>query len=126
MFSATFSPEALQANETRPEISTQITPEVIAALDGLRRCKEYNARAAESRQFLVDTLKKYDNSGAMHEGPAPAALAPMTTASKPAEKVQSINVAPTAPMMNHSTQPAPLKSSTLSSTIDASRDPRRR
>ncbi|KAG9625042.1 hypothetical protein KCU64_g19490, partial [Aureobasidium melanogenum] len=52
MFNAAFAPEAIRANDTRPEISEQTTAEVLTALDSLRRVGEYNARAKESRQFL--------------------------------------------------------------------------
>lgn len=144
MFSATFSPEAIEANKTRPEITTQTTPEVLAALDSLRRCKEYNQRAAESRQGLVDTLKKYERSGhdtaAVGAGSGSLPATP-NVVSSPAFAVPVAPMAPIAPM---STTPmegvektgaplaapmapaaAPLKTAT-SSNIDASRDPRRR
>ncbi|THW69645.1 hypothetical protein D6D25_00891 [Aureobasidium pullulans] len=86
MFSATFAPDAIEANKTRPEITEQTTPEVLAASDSLRRCKEYNTRAAQQRQFLNETLRKYDGS---------AASSPATTAGA---RRESTGMAPVAPM----------------------------
>ncbi|KAI4736373.1 hypothetical protein E4T50_13133 [Aureobasidium sp. EXF-12298] len=137
MFNAAFAPEAIRANDTRPEISEQTTAEVLTALDSLRRVGEYNARAKESRQFLLDTLKKYDKSGAATTtgaerrksaaGPAPVAQMGASSAVV-AESAKKTVVAPTAPMMN-APLPAPSAAQTFlyqtTSNIDASRDPRR-
>lgn len=140
MFNAAFAPEAIRANDTRPEISEQTTAEVLTALDSLRRVGEYNARAKESRQFLIDTLKKYDKSGgaamagaerrkSSAAGPAPVAQmgGPATVA---AEAGKRMSGAPTAAMVNAPALPAPAAAQTFSytntSSIDASRDPRRR
>ncbi|KAI4716207.1 hypothetical protein E4T48_07582 [Aureobasidium sp. EXF-10727] len=133
MFTAAFEPEAIMANRTRPEISEQTTAEVLTALDSLRRVTEYNARAKESRQFLNDTLKKYDKSGATTAGAerrksaGTAPVAPMKAS--PAVMAMGMAVAPTVPMMN-APLPAPSAAQTVSypttSNIDASRDPRRR
>ncbi|CAD0112640.1 unnamed protein product [Aureobasidium uvarum] len=140
MFTAAFEPNAIRANDTRPEISEQTTAEVLTALDSIRRVTEYNARAKESRQFLNDTLKKYNKSGATAGGAerrqsaGPAPVAPMKASPVVAmEGVQRTVVAPTASMMNAlvpTTRPAPSAAQTVSypttSNIDASRDPRRR
>ncbi|KAG9516252.1 hypothetical protein KCU93_g9195, partial [Aureobasidium melanogenum] len=136
MFNAAFAPEAIRANDTRPEISEQTTAEVLTALDSLRRVGEYNARAKESRQFLNDTLKKYDKSGATagaerRKSAGPAPVAPMKNA--PAVAMDGVKqpaaAAPTAPMMT-APLPAPSAVQTIphstNPNIDASRDPRRR
>ncbi|THZ83928.1 hypothetical protein D6C84_04564 [Aureobasidium pullulans] len=143
MFSATFAPDAIEANKTRPEITEQTTPEVLAASDSLRRCKEYNTRAAQQRQFLNETLRKYDGSaasspattaGARRESTGMAPVAPMGAPAAVMEGVRRTGVAPTAPMMTKPT-PAPLPTSSAAQmfpfpysnpNIDASRDPRRR
>lgn len=141
MFNAAFAPEAIRANDTRPEISEQTTAEVLTALDSLRRVGEYNARAKESRQFLVDTLKKYDKSGAgaasagaerrksSAAGPAPVAQMG-GSATVAAEAGKRMVGAPTASMVNAPALPAPSAAQTFpytnTSNIDASRDPRRR
>jgi len=140
MFNAAFAPEAIRANDTRPEISEQTTAEVLTALDSLRRVGEYNARAKESRQFLVDTLKKYDKSGAgaamagaerrKSSAAGPAPVAPMGgSAAVTAEAGKRMLGIPTAAMVN-AALPAPSAAQTLpytnTSNIDASRDPRRR
>ncbi|KAI4724483.1 hypothetical protein E4T49_07783 [Aureobasidium sp. EXF-10728] len=137
MFTAAFEPEAITANRTRPEISEQTTAEVLTALDSLRRVTEYNARAKESRQFLSDTLKKYDKSGATtagaergkSAGTAPVAPMKASPTVMGMEGVQRTAVAPTVPMMN-APLPAPSAAQTVSypttSNIVASRDPRRR
>lgn len=139
MFNAAFAPEAIRANDTRPEISEQTTAEVLTALDSLRRVGEYNARAKESRQFLVDTLKKYDKSGgavsagverrkSSAAGPAPVAQMG-GSATVAAEAGKRMVGAPTAAMVN-AALPAPSAAQTFPSTntsnVDASRDPRRR
>ncbi|KAG9993472.1 hypothetical protein KCU78_g18870, partial [Aureobasidium melanogenum] len=136
MFNAAFAPEAIRANDTRPEISEQTTAEVLTALDSLRRVGEYNARAKESRQFLNDTLKKYDKSGATagaerRKSAGPAPVAPMKVV--PAVAMDGVKqpaaAAPTAPMMT-APLPAPSAVQTIphstNPNIDASRDPRRR
>ncbi|KAG9660837.1 hypothetical protein KCU95_g19620, partial [Aureobasidium melanogenum] len=136
MFNAAFAPDAIRANDTRPEISEQTTAEVLTALDSLRRVGEYNARAKESRQFLNDTLKKYDKSGATagaerRKSAGSAPVAPMKAA--PAVATDSVKqtavAAPTAPMMA-APLPAPSAAQTIphstNPNIDASRDPRRR
>ncbi|TIA22331.1 hypothetical protein D6C80_01398 [Aureobasidium pullulans] len=133
----------VKANKTRPEISEQTTPEVLAASDSLRRCKEYNTRAAQQRQILNETLRKYDGSaasspattaGARRESTGMAPVAPMGTPAAVMEGVRRTSVAPTAPMMTKPT-PAPLPTSSAAQmfpfpysnpNIDASRDPRRR
>lgn len=137
MFNAAFAPNAIRANDTRPEISEQTTAEVLTALDSLRRVGEYNTRAKESRQFLNDTLKKYDKSGATagaerRKSAGPAPVAPMKAAPTPALAMNGAKqpaAAPTAPMMN-APLPAPSAAQTTpystNSNIDASRDPRRR
>lgn len=143
MFSATFAPDAIEANKTRPEITEQTTPEVLAASDSLRRCKEYNTRAAQQRQFLNETLRKYDGSaasspattaGARRESTGMAPVAPMGAPAAVMEGVRRTGVAPTAPKMTKPT-PAPLPTSSAAQmfpfpysnpNIDASRDPRRR
>ncbi|KAH0287015.1 hypothetical protein KCU62_g6391, partial [Aureobasidium sp. EXF-3399] len=141
MFNAAFAPEAIRANQTRPEISEQTTAEVLTALDSLRRVGEYNARAKESRQFLVDTLKKYDKSGASAAmagaerrkssaaGPAPVAPMGGSAAVATAETGKRMLGSPTAAMAN-AALPAPSAAQTFpytnTSNIDASRDPRRR
>jgi hypothetical protein len=137
MFNAAFVPDAIRANDTRPEISEQTTAEVLTALDSLRRVGEYNARAKESRQFLLDTLKKYDKSGAATTGAerrksatGPAPVAQMGASSAVvAENAKKTVAAPTAPTMN-APLPAPSAAQTFlyqtTSNIDASRDPRRR
>lgn len=135
MFTATFSPEAIKANENRPELSPQTTPEVLAALDSVRRAKEFNARALESKNFLHETLKKYDGSAsasAPSSRRSSLAVAPVALMSAGAgmamEGVERTGVAPTAPMMNVGAPAtvAPKRPVTSSSNIDASRDPRRR
>ncbi|KAK6003923.1 hypothetical protein QM012_008773 [Aureobasidium pullulans] len=137
MFTAAFAPDAIRANDKRPEISEQTTAEVLTALDSLRRVGEYNARAKESRQFLNDTLRKYDKSGGATAGAerrksaGPALVAPMKIAS--ATTVDGVRrpaaVAPTASMTN-APLPAPSAAQKIpystNSNIDASRDPRRR
>lgn len=135
MFNAAFAPDAIRANDSRPEISEQTTVEVLTALDSLRMVGEYNARAKESRQFLTDTLKKYDKSGATAgaERRKSAGAAPVGTMKvAPAVGMDGMRqpaAAPTAPMMN-TPLPAPSAAQTMpyltNSNIDASRDPRRR
>jgi hypothetical protein len=147
MFNAAFTPTAISANSSRPEISSQTTAEVLTALDSLRRVGEYNQRARESRQFLVDTLKRYDKAGgtgsatgagaerrkSVGAGPAPVAQ----MGGGVAEGVQKMLGAPTASMVNAALiapLPAPLPAPSAAQTfpysttsnIDASRDPRRR
>ena len=140
MFNAAFAPEAIRANDTRPEISEQTTAEVLTALDSLRRVGEYNARAKESRQFLSDMLKKYDKTsgdvaaattGAERRksaGPAPVAQMGASSAVV-AEGMKKTAGAPTASTMS-APLPAPSAAQTFlyqtTSNIDASRDPRRR
>ncbi|KAI5203749.1 hypothetical protein E4T42_00524 [Aureobasidium subglaciale] len=148
MWTAAFAPEAIKANETRQEISEQTSAEVLTAFDTLRRVTEYNARAKASRQFLTDTLAKYDKSaasaaftaGARRDsvGVAPvarrdstgvASVALMNGAPTAAMEGERSSVAPTAPKMS---APMPAPSATqmaprsTGSNIDASRDPRRR
>jgi hypothetical protein len=146
MFNAAFTPTAIAANSTRPEISEQTTAEVLTALDSLRRVGEYNARAKESRQFLVDTLKKYDKTGGAATAGAErrksaGGVAPVAQmgASAPTEGVMRMVGVPVAGMVGAGL-PAPMPASlpappsagqtfpytTTTSNIDASRDPRRR
>ncbi|KAI5210455.1 hypothetical protein E4T39_00015 [Aureobasidium subglaciale] len=143
MWTAAFTPEAIKANETRQEISAQTSPEVLTALDTLRRVTEYNTRAKASRQFLIDTLAKYDNPAATagarrdstsvtpvarRDSTGVAPVAPMIGAPAAAMEGERPRVALTAPMMS---APMPAPSAQVlpwptGSNIDASRDPRRR
>jgi hypothetical protein len=150
MFNAAFTPAAMAANSTRPEISEQITAEVLTALDSLRRVGEYNARAKESRQFLVDTLKKYDKTGGTATAGAErrksagvvtpvaqmGASAPVGVATEGVMRVAGVPVAGMVgaglPAPMPASLPAPPSAAqtfpytTTNSNIDASRDPRRR
>ena len=140
MFNAAFAPEAIRANDTRPEISEQTTAEVLTALDSLRRVGEYNARAKESRQFLTDTLKKYDKSGgaamagaerrkSSAAGPAPVAQMGGSATVATAESAKRMSGASAAAVTNAPALPAPSAAQTFpytnTSNIDASRDPMR-
>jgi hypothetical protein len=146
MFNAAFTPTAIAANSTRPEISEQTTAEVLTALDSLRRVGEYNARAKESRQFLVDTLKKYGKTGgATAEGAerrkSAGDLAPVAQMGGSSvgvvakEGVMRMAGVPVVGMVGAGL-PAPIPAppsaaqtfpyATTTSNIDASRDPRRR
>jgi hypothetical protein len=142
MFNAAFTPAAIAANSTRPEISEQTTAEVLTALGSLRRVGEYNARAKESRQFLVDTLKKYDKTGGAATagaerrksagGVAPVApmgaSAPVGVATEGVMRMAGVPVAGVVgaglPAPPSAAQTFPY--TTTTSNIDASRDPRRR
>ncbi|KAI5240255.1 hypothetical protein E4T43_06209 [Aureobasidium subglaciale] len=148
MWTAAFAPEAIKANETRPEISEQTSAGILTALDTLRRVTEYNARAKASRQFLTDTLAKYDKSAASAATTAGARrdsvgvalvarrdstgvvpVAPMNgapTATMEGEKPSVVSTAPMvgAAMSAPSTSQMPPRPT--GSNIDASRDPRRR
>ncbi|KAI5266217.1 hypothetical protein E4T47_08306 [Aureobasidium subglaciale] len=148
MWTAAFAPEAIKANETRPEISEQTSAGILTALDTLRRVTEYNARAKASRQFLTDTLAKYDKSAASaatsagarrdsvgvalvarRDSTGVAPVAPMNgapTATMEGEKPSVVSTAPMvgAAMSAPSTSQMPPRPT--GSNIDASRDPRRR
>jgi hypothetical protein len=138
MFNAAFTPTAISANSTRPEISPQTTAEVLTALDSLRRVGEYNQRAKESRQFLCETLKNGGVVAAERRKSSGAGMAPVAQMGGGSVKTASmVNAAFTAPVSAPASVslPAPLPASsaahtfpytTTTSNIDASRDPRRR
>lgn len=145
MFNAAFTPTAIAANSTRPEISEQTTAEVLTALDSLRRVGEYNARAKKSRQFLVDTLKKYDKNAAgavagaerrkSAGGVVPVAQMGGSAVAVGTEGVMRMAGVPVVGMVGAGLSapvPAPPSAAqtfpytTTTSNIDASRDPRRR
>jgi hypothetical protein len=147
MFNAAFTPTVISANSSRPEISPQTTPEVLTALDSLRRVGEYNQRAKESRQFLCETLKNGGVVVAERRKSVDVGMAPVAQmGGGVAEGGKKMLGAPTASMVNApftapasapasvslpAPLPAPLAAQTFpytttTSNIDASRDPRRR
>jgi hypothetical protein len=143
MFNAAFTPTAISANSTRPEISPQTTPEVLTALDSLRRVGEYNQRAKETRQFLCETLKNGGVVVAERRKSVGVGMAPVAQmGGGVAEGGKKMLGAPTASMVNAPftapvsapasvSLPAPSAAQTFTyttttSNIDASRDPRRR